>query len=377
MAGPDGAASAPLLRVIGPDGAAAKELEPDLPVEELRRMYRTMVLVRTLDERALKLQRAGRIGFYVSCLGQEAAQVGSAQAFEPRDWIFPTYRDPAIPLHRGIRVVELLHQCFGNAKDRARGRQMPVHYAFRDVRFVSISSPIGTQITQAVGAAYAAKLRAEPVVVGAYLGDGATSSNDFHAGLNFAGVWKAPVVFLCENNQWAISCPSAKQTASETYAGKAVAYGMPGARVDGNDALAVYRATKEAVDRARRGEGPTLIEAVTYRMGSHSSSDDAGRYRPPAELEEWKKKDPIERFRLYLGKRRLWTEDFEGEVTAWAGAEVQKGIEEAEATPLPPIDTIFTDVYADLPPHLREQLEELKRAEAAGRGEEEKGEFPL
>ncbi|HKB16484.1 MAG TPA: thiamine pyrophosphate-dependent enzyme, partial [Planctomycetota bacterium] len=179
------------------------------------------------------------------------------------------------------------------------------------------------------------------------------------------------------NNQWAISCPSAKQTASETYAAKGVAYGMPGVRVDGNDVLAVYRATKEAVDRARRGEGPTLIEALTYRMGSHSSSDDAARYRPAEEGEAWKAKDPIDRFRRYLARRRAWSEDFESEVVGEASAEVQKAIEEAEATAPPPIETIFTDVYAEMPPHLREQLEELRRAEAAGRGEEEKGEFPL
>ncbi len=375
--GPDGRAELGLLQVIGADGAAAKTVEPELPVEDLQRMYRTMVLIRTLDERALKLQRAGRIGFYVSCLGQEAAQVGSAQAFEERDWIFPTYRDPAIALHRGIPVVELLRQCFGNARDRVRGRQMPVHYAFREIRFVSISSPIGTQLTQAVGVAHAARIRRDPVVVAAYCGDGATSSNDFHAGLNFAGVWKAPVVFLCVNNQWAISCPSAKQTASETYAAKAVAYGMPGVRVDGNDVLAVYRATKEAADRARRGEGPTLIEALTYRMGSHSSSDDAARYRPSEEWEAWKAKDPIDRFRRYLARRRAWSEDFEHEVVAGASAEVQAAIEEAEGTPAPAIETIFTDVYAEMPPQLREQLEELRRAEAAGRGEEEKGEFPL
>ena len=366
-----------VLQVIERDGTAVKRLEPGLSPEDLKKMVRTMVLVRTLDERALKLQRAGRIGFYVSCLGQEATQVGSAHAFEPRDWIFPTYRDPAVALHRGIPVGELVNQCFGNAKDRGRGRQMPVHYAFREIRFVSISSPIGTQITQAVGAAVAAKIRKDPIVCAAYLGDGATSSNDFHAGMNFAGVWKAPVVFLCENNQWAISCPSPRQTASKTYAEKAVAYGMPGVRVDGNDVLAVYRATKEAADRARNGGGPTLIEAYTYRMGSHSSSDDAGRYRPAGELEEWKRKDPIDRFQRYLAKKGLWNENLENEVREWASSEVTKAIEAAEAAPPPPVETIFTDVYAEMPRNLREQLEELKRAQTKGGAEEEKGEFPL
>jgi 2-oxoisovalerate dehydrogenase E1 component alpha subunit len=366
-----------VLQVIAKDGTAPQKLEPGLDAESLRSIYRSMILVRTLDERALMLQRAGRIGFYVSCLGQEAAQVGSAHAFEARDWIFPTYRDPGIVLHRGIRVVELLNQCYGNANDRTKGRQMPVHYAFRDVRFVSISSPIGTQLTQAVGCAKAAQIRRDGIVVGAYLGDGGTSSNDFHAAMNFAGVWRAPVVFLCENNGWAISVPVSRQTASETIAAKAVAYGMPGVRVDGNDVLAVYRATKEAVDHARAGGGPTFIEAVTYRMGAHSSSDDASRYRPASELEEWKRKDPIPRFERYLAKKKLWTEALEGEVREWAAAEVARAIEEAEAAPPPPIETIFTDVYAETTPALREQLEELRRAQAAGAGDEERGEFPL
>ena len=221
----------------------------------------------------------------------------------------------------------------------------------------------------------AAKIRGEDTVFMTYFGDGGTSSNDFHCGLNFAAVYQSPVVFVCENNHWAISLPVEGQTASETIAAKAQAYGMPGVRVDGNDILAVYRVCKEAVERARKGEGPTLVETVTYRIGSHSSSDDADRYRDKKEWEAWRKRDPIERFRLYLEKKGLWDEDFEKEITEEAKATINDAIKRAEKRGNPAVPSMFDDVYMNLTPQLVEQRDEFLSLE--GPAEDEQGEFPL
>jgi TPP-dependent pyruvate/acetoin dehydrogenase alpha subunit len=256
---------------------------------------------------------------------------------------------------------------------------MPVHFSFVDpIRWVSISSPIGTHIPQATGAAYAMKLRGEDNVCLASFGDGGTSSLGFHSGLNFAGVWKAPVVFLCQNNGWAISCPSESQTASEGYAIKAAAYGMPGVVVDGNDLLAVRRATLEAVERARAGEGPTLIEAKTFRMGGHSTSDDPTRYVPKEQVEEWKAKDPLPRFERFLEASGLWTPEVGERAYAEAREEINAAARAGQAAPKPPLETMFTDVYAELPEHLRTQgqasFDLAKRKGDPGAGD---GSFPL
>ena len=292
-----------LLSVIEPDGAI-NGYDPEMSDEELLHCYRTMLRVRAFDDTCMKLQRSGRIGFSIPNRGVEATQVGAASALKETDWIFPSYRDFGMALYHGITPLEMMHNMFGDALDGAKGRQMPVHFSFeKPICFFSISSPIGTQIIQAVGCAYAMKLRKEPNVVLTSFGDGSTSSLGFHSGLNFAGVWKAPVVFLCQNNQWAISCPSEKQTASESYAIKAKAYGMPGVLVDGNDLLAVRKATLEAVERARKGGGPTLIEAKTFRMGGHSTSDDPTRYVPKEMVAEWEKKDPVQRFEKFTGRK--------------------------------------------------------------------------
>ena len=245
-----------------------------MPRETLLRLYREMVRLRTLDERMMTLQRQGRVGFYGACTGQEAATLASAIALEQSDWIFPALREGGAMLLRGFPLVPYLCQIFGNAGDETKGRQMPSHMASRSVNQVSWSSCIGTQLPQAVGAAMAARIKGDRTVIAAYMGDGATSEGDFHVAMNFAGVFKAPVVFICQNNHWAISVPTAKQTASESIAIKAQAYGFSGAKLDGNDAVAVYLAVKEAVDKARTGGGPSLIECETYRIGAHSSSDD-------------------------------------------------------------------------------------------------------
>src|SRR3989442_3973297 len=255
---------------------AAQKLEtPPIPREVLLRLYREMVRLRTRDERMMTLQRQGRVGFYGACTGQEAATLACAIAVEASDWIFPALREGVSLLPRCCHLVPYRCQIFGNAGDETKGRQMPSHMASRSVNQVSWSSCIGTQLPQAVGAAMAARIKGDRTVIAAYLGDGASSEGDFHVAMNFAGVFKAPVVFICQNNHWAISVPTAKQTASESIAVKAVAYGFPGVKVDGNDAVAVYRAVKEALDRARSGGGPTLGECETSPIAPASTLADS------------------------------------------------------------------------------------------------------
>ena len=342
-------------------------MEPEIPKDELKRLYRLMVLTRNLDIRGLQLQRQGRIGFYIGCLGQEAAQIGSGYALKPEDWVFPAYREVGTALQRGVTLKQLMNQYFANAEDLEKGRQLMNLFGVKAVNFVTGSAPIATQLPHAVGVALAAKIRGDPIVTLAYFGDGGTSENDFHTGMNFAGVYKTPTIFFCQNNHWAISVPVEKQTASETIAIKAKAYGFEGVRVDGNDILAVYRTTKEAVDKARKGGGPTLIEAVTYRMGPHSSSDDPKKYRTEQELEEWQKRDPIIRFRRYLEKKRIWSEADEKKAQEDANKQIDEAVAYAEKLPKPALETLFTDVYADMPWNLEEQLRELREEQAGGK----------
>ncbi len=336
------------------------DLSIDLNPAQLQELYRWLVLVRVLDQRMLNLQRQGRIGFYGTVTGEEAAVIGSAYALTPQDWIFPALRQGGAALMRGMPLALYIAQCYGNSLDIQQGRQMPCHYSYKPAHFVAWSSNIGTQLPHAVGMAYAAKLKRDPVVALAYLGDGATSEGDFHAAMNFAGVWKVPVVFFCQNNQWAISVSLKEQTASESIAIKALAYGFEGVRVDGNDVLAVYAVTREAVEKARAGGGPTLIEAVTYRIGAHSSSDDPTRYRSNEEVEEWKRRDPIERFKKYLREKNIWTEEFEAQLQSEFNEQISQAIQETEAAPSPASETIFADVYAQMPWHLRQQLDALE-----------------
>ena len=366
------------LSVIEADGDVNGH-DPGLSDDALVHCYRTMLLVRAFDDVCMKMQRSGRIGFSIPNKGIEATQVGAASALERTDWIFPSYRDFGMALYHGVPAVEMMHNMFGNSADSAKGRQMPVHFSFVDpIRFYSISSPIGTHIPHAVGAARAFQQRGESHVALCSFGDGGTSSLGFHSGLNFAGVWKSPVVFLCQNNGWAISCPVERQTASEGFAVKAVAYGMPGVVVDGNDLLAVRQAVTEAVARARAGEGPTLVEARTFRMGGHSTSDDHTRYVPAELIEEWSRRDPIERFRRFLEKRGLLKPEDESRLGAEVREEVSAAAKVAEATPGPRLESIFSDVYESLPAHLRRQGEaSFELARRKGEAAAGDGEFPL
>lgn len=347
-----------LLSVIREDGSVG-ENDPGLDKDMLLKMYACMVLNRELDTRLFTLQRQGRIGFYLTSTGEEAAVIGSVAALDDGDWLVPAYRESGLSLWRGVDLVKYIAQMYGNAADPTKGRQMPNHYSFKDLHMLSISSPVGTQIPQATGFAWAARIVGDPTVVCVYFGDGATSEGDFHVGLNFAGVFRAPVIFFCRNNQWAISVPRERQTSSATIAIKAEAYGIEGVRVDGNDILAVYLATRRAAERARRGEGATLIEAVTYRLGAHSSSDDPRRYRSEEEVKEWEQRDPIVRFRNYLIKHEIWNEDRDEALREETQKKVLDAVKEAEFFPPPPIETLFEDVYHHEPWHLQEQKAQL------------------
>lgn len=330
--------------------------EKILAKEDLIRIYSEMLRLRILDQRMLTLQRQGRIGFYGTATGEEAAIIGSAYALKKDDWIFPALRQGGAALLRGYPLVEYISQCMGNAADKTKGRQMPSHYCYRPANFVSWSSCIGTQIPHAVGAAWAMKIRGDKNVAIGYMGDGATSQGDFHVAMNFAGVFKVPVVFFCQNNQWSISVNIKQQTASESIAIKAEAYGFKGVTVDGNDVLAVYSATKDAVDNARAGNGPGFVEAVTYRMGAHSSSDDPRLYRQDEEVEEWKRKDPINRLLKYLEQLGYWSGSEQEALEERLTQEILDAVAEAEKIGPPSVETLFEDVYSEMLPNLKEQM---------------------
>ncbi len=369
------------IGVLKEDGTTVRTRDPGFDEETVLKIHRWLVTARAFDERALNLQRQGRIGFFAPATGQEAAQVGSALAFSDRDWIFPAYRELAVALVRGMPMEALAGQLFGNQADPNKGRQMPNHYGYRGINFVTPSSPIGTHIIHAAGWGVAERIQGGDRVAAAYFGDGATSSNDFHTGLNFAGVYRAPVIFFCQNNGWAISLPVERQTAAATLVDKAHGYGLTGVRVDGNDVLAVYQVTREAVTRARRGEGPTFIEALTYRVGPHSSSDDPTRYRSAKEVAGWRLRDPILRFRRYLEARGLWDDVQEERLWAEVREEIAAAVTAAEAAPPVPVSSLFDDVFAVPTPQLEAQrsflLEEYRRRLQLGELGHSEGEFPL
>ncbi len=334
--------------ILDPEGNVDKTLEPALDNETLDKFYRTMVLTRMFDDKALKLQRQGRMLTYGSCLGQEASQIGSAFAMKPEDWFFPAFREHGVQIARGI-PMNLLYIYWMGSEDA--NMMVPL-------KNFTVAIPVATQILHAVGAAWASKLQKQEIASVVYFGDGATSEGDFHEGMNFAGVFKTPTVFICQNNQYAISLPREKQTASRTLAQKALAYGFEGIQVDGNDVLAVYSATNAALEKARSGGGPTLIECFTYRLGAHTTSDDPSRYRKRDEEEEWRKKDPVKRLRIYLEKKGIWNKTYEEKIIKEASEEIDKAVEEAEAYN-PDVSNIFKYVFAEMTSDLKEQSEEL------------------
>jgi pyruvate dehydrogenase E1 component alpha subunit len=354
-----------LYRVLRDDGSADPATDPGMSAELLVRAYREMKRLRLLDARMILLQRQGRIGFYGACTGQEATPIAAALAIEPADWVFQALRESVMMLVRGFPLPTYLAQIYGNSGDILKGRQMPSHMSGRQVNQVSWSSCLGPQLPQAVGAAWAAKLKGDRTVTLAFVGDGATSEPDFHAAMTFAGVYRVPCVIICQNNHWAISVPSSRQTASTTFAVKGRAYGVPSVRVDGNDVLALYHVISDAVARARAGRGPTYIEALTYRIGAHSTSDDPTRYRAQEEVELWMERDPQARLRRHLVHQNLLDDATDAALEQELNAEIAAAVSAIEALPPPDRETIFDDVYKELPWNLADQREELRRTPPA------------
>lgn len=359
----------PVMQVLASDGTVVPSSPWSADVDSLigdelaQSMYRWLVTLRIFDRKLVTLQRQGRIGTYAPYEGQEAAHVGSALAMDEQDWLFPTYRDHGAVMVHGQKMSTVLMYW----KGRLEGLIPP-----EDRHILPPSVPIATQIPHAAGAAWAAKLKGERAVAISYFGDGATSEGDFHEGLNFAAVFRLPVIFFCQNNGYAISVPFSRQTASKTIAQKALAYGMQGVRVDGNDVFAVYLAVREAVERARNGEGPTLIEAVTYRYGAHTTADDPRKYREQEkeEKERREKYDPLARVHQYLMQKGLWTEQQDETLNRDAEQMVNQAVQEMEAFPPPSVGDMFEHIYAEKPWNVAEQ-QQAAWQEAAEKGKKE------
>lgn len=350
-----------LYRVLRDDGSADPETDPRLPDDVIVRGYREMRRLRLLDARMIVLQRQGRVGFYGAAHGQEATPIATGLLLEKGDWVFPALREQAVMLARGFPLHQFVAQIFGNSGDVLKGRQMPSHQSGRAVNQVSWSSCIGPQIPQAVGCAWAMKMKKDPSVAVGFCGDGATSEGDFHNAMNFAAVFRVPCVMVCQNNHWSISVPTSRQTASQTIAIKGRAYGVPSVRVDGNDLLALCKVLGDAFARARKGEGPTFVESVTYRIGAHSTSDDPTRYRSDEEVEAWKKKDPVDRLRKYLVLRGLMDDARDAALEKELQDEISPAIKAVEELPPPPRASLFEDVYATPTWNLVEQRDQLEK----------------
>ncbi len=336
-----------------------KEKEPKIDNDTLVKMYKTMVYTRMADEQALKYQRQGRMLTFAPVKGQEAAQVGPMAASDKGDWLVPAFREMAAMLYKGVPLQKLYLYWYGNEQGSHFGEGSHI---------LPVNVPIGSQVNHAAGIAYASKLKESGEAVIAFIGDGGTSHGEFHEGMNFAGVFDLPLVTIIQNNHYAISTPRSKQTKAASLAQKAHAYGIPGALVDGNDPLAMYVVTKAALERAKKGEGPTLIEALTYRLGPHTTSDDPTIYRSDEEVEEWKKKDPIIRMYKYLSNRNLWNKEKEETLRKDYKKEIQDTFKAVEKLPAPTLDEVFDYTYTEMPEYLQRQ-KEARKAQAKSGGD--------
>ncbi|MFQ3787319.1 thiamine pyrophosphate-dependent dehydrogenase E1 component subunit alpha [Halomonas sp. A29] len=351
----------PTFRLLQQDGTLYEGAEaPELDEKKALKIYRAMLVTRVLDERMMAAQRQGRLSFYMQCTGEEAAVIGATAALDDADMIMAQYREQGALVYRGFSYDEFMNQLFGNELDYGKGRQMPIHYGSRKLHYMTISSPLATQIPQATGYAYGQKLAGEGHCTITFFGEGAASEGDFHAALNMASVHKVPVIFFCRNNGYAISTPASEQFAADGIAPRAFGYRMHVIRVDGNDVLAVYRATQDARKIAVERNQPVLIEAMTYRLAAHSSSDDPSGYRSRKEEEAWREKDPILRMQRWLIEQGWWSEEQEKELQDTLRREVLETMKRAEKRPPPPLESLVTDVYADVTPALQRQLDALK-----------------
>ena len=354
-----------LIRVLDDDHLAKGAWNPELDADVLRRGLALMVALRIFDERMMKMQRTGKLSFYIRSLGEEAIAIAQTMALQDQDWVFPSYRQPGAQFVRGRDLVSMICHCIGNTEDNVKGRQMPAHYSYREGRFISISSPVGTQFSQAVGVAMASAYKGTDEVTITWLGDGTSAQGDYHYGLNFASVFRAPVILNVVNNQWAISTHRNLASGGDNFATRGLSYDLPCFRVDGNDFLALYSLTQWAAERARAGLGGTHIEVLTYRAGAHSSSDDPSRYRPANEPDSWPGGDPIKRLEQHLIELGEWDVARQEQLEKNLDAEVMAAYKEAVTHgdiangPFPPASTIFTEVYEEMPWHIKEQREEL------------------
>lgn len=348
----------PLISYLNAEGELSPECNHQVPPEILVRGYKTMLLTRLVDERMIILQRQGAISFALTCFGEEACSVASAAALDLADWMYPQYREAGVMFWRGFTVKDYLHQMFGTGKDLILGRQMPNHFGSKALNVVPVSSPIGTKIPHAAGCAYAMKIKKEKTISISYFGEGATSEGDFHSGVNFAAVLKAPVIFFCRNNGYAISTPFNKQCACTSIAAKGEGYGISALRIDGNDFFAVHETVAKARELCLAGKGPILIEAVTYRLGAHSTSDDPSLYRKEEECTLWREKDPLTRLRRYLENKNLWNAEKENQALSSIADEITQAIEEAKNTAPPSTHSLIENVYSKTPSYLEKQLQE-------------------
>ncbi|XP_050205657.1 2-oxoisovalerate dehydrogenase subunit alpha 2, mitochondrial-like [Mercurialis annua] len=331
--------------------------------EIARKMYCDMVTLQTMDTIFYEAQRQGRISFYVTATGEEAINIASAAALTNDDLVVPQYREPGLLLWRGFTLQEFANQCFSNREDNCKGRQMPAHYGSKRHNYFTVASTIASQLPHAVGAAYSLKMDHKDACVVTYFGDGGSSEGDFHAALNFAAVMEAPVIFICRNNGWAISTPVSDQFRSDGIVVRGQAYGVRSIRVDGNDALAMYSAVSAAREMAINENRPILIEALTYRVGHHSTSDDSTKYRPVDEIEQWRlERDPVMRFKRWIENNGWWSSDAESEHRSSMRKQILNVIQVAERNEKPPVADLFEDVYDVLPSNLREQEKRLRDA---------------
>jgi 2-oxoisovalerate dehydrogenase E1 component alpha subunit len=351
----------PMIQLLDQEGVETNpDQSPDLDEATAKKIASTMQYIRLLDERMVGAQRQGRISFYLSCTGEEASTVGSAAALSDHDMIMSQYREQGALAYRGYTTEQFMNQMFSNKLDPNKGRQMPIHYGDKALNFMTVSSPLGTQIPQASGYAYGQKMAGNDAITICYFGEGAASEGDFHAGVNMAAVLNCPVIFFCRNNGYAISTPAEEQFKGDGIASRGIGYGVKTIRVDGNDVLAVYAATKKAREIALAENCPVLIEAMTYRLAAHSTSDDPTGYRSKDEEEKWRAKDPIDRFTRWLDKKGWFDKEATDTFLDKSRSEILAAVKTAEKVDVAPIEDIIEDVYDTPPWHLQEQLTHLK-----------------
>ncbi|KAK7605272.1 hypothetical protein V9T40_007130 [Parthenolecanium corni] len=351
----------PIYRLVNVNGELLNASEfPSIDKNLIERLYKYMRTLKEMDKILYECQRQGRISFYMTSYGEEGVQIGSAAGLNDDDLVFPQYRETGVILWRGFTIDQCINQCFGNKKDAGKGKQMPIHYGSKDHFYITASSPLGTQLPQAVGAAYSYKMMENKKCTVVYFGEGAASEGDAHAAFNFAATLQCPVIFFCRNNGYAISTPATEQYKGDGIAGRGSAYGIAVVRVDGNDVLGVYKATKMARNYVVENNAPIIIEAMTYRRGHHSTSDDSTAYRSQEEIDQWKKFDPIIRLKYFMEKYSMWNEELQSKWLDSIRKQIRKSVVEGEKVKKPKWQEMFSDVYHDLPLHLQEQQQYME-----------------